>query len=166
MEFCSSSQQLGLRLEGTYLPILVIWSNLCSDNFQTCFDCDTQLIPGQDGRAAEALCWVGQRLFSAGLNGEITEYDLENLRPKYTVEAYGGPIWAISSNSQGTLLAVSQDVSLARVGVISHIQASASMVDCTHLLCVSGRLWGWNSEDVWNTGGEDSVPKKPRQAER
>uniref|UniRef100_A0A8C4HJT4 UTP4 small subunit processome component n=1 Tax=Dicentrarchus labrax TaxID=13489 RepID=A0A8C4HJT4_DICLA len=65
-----------------------------------------KVIPGQDGRAVEALCWVGQRLFSAGLNGEITEYDLENMRPRYTVEAYGGPIWTISSNSQGTLLAV------------------------------------------------------------
>ncbi|KAK5868088.1 hypothetical protein PBY51_012530 [Eleginops maclovinus] len=65
-----------------------------------------KVIPGQDGRAAEALCWLGQRLFSAGLNGEITEYDLENLRPRYTVEAYGGPIWSISGNSQGTLLAV------------------------------------------------------------
>ncbi|KAM4572937.1 U3 small nucleolar RNA-associated protein 4 homolog [Odontesthes bonariensis] len=65
-----------------------------------------KVIPGQDGRAVEALCWVGRRLFSAGLNGEITEYDLENLRPRYTVEAYGGPIWTISCNSQGTLLAV------------------------------------------------------------
>lgn len=67
------------------------------------------MIPGQDGRAVEALCWVGHRLFSAGLNGEITEYDLENLRPKYNMEAYGGPIWTISSNSQGTLLTVSHD---------------------------------------------------------
>uniref|UniRef100_A0A8C2XAW2 UTP4 small subunit processome component n=1 Tax=Cyclopterus lumpus TaxID=8103 RepID=A0A8C2XAW2_CYCLU len=65
-----------------------------------------KVIPGQDGRAVEALCWVGRRLFSAGLNGEITEYDLENLRPRYTVEAYGGPIWTISGNDQGTLLAV------------------------------------------------------------
>lgn len=65
-----------------------------------------KVIPGQDGRAIEALCWVGHRLFSAGLNGEITEYDLENLRPQYTVDAYGGPIWTISSNSQGTQLAV------------------------------------------------------------
>uniref|UniRef100_A0A3B5BA00 UTP4 small subunit processome component n=1 Tax=Stegastes partitus TaxID=144197 RepID=A0A3B5BA00_9TELE len=65
-----------------------------------------KVIPGRDGRAVEALCWVGQRLFSAGLNGEITEYDLENLRPQYIVEAYGGPIWTISCNSQGTHLAV------------------------------------------------------------
>ncbi|XP_028304223.1 U3 small nucleolar RNA-associated protein 4 homolog [Gouania willdenowi] len=65
-----------------------------------------KVIPGRDGRAIEGMCWVGQRLFSAGLNGEITEYDLENLRPKYSMDAYGGPIWSISSNSQGTLLAV------------------------------------------------------------
>lgn len=65
-----------------------------------------KVIPGQDGRTVEALCWVGRRLFSAGLNGEITEYHLENLRPRYTIEAYGGPIWTITSNSQGTQLAV------------------------------------------------------------
>uniref|UniRef100_A0A8C4ZZD9 UTP4 small subunit processome component n=1 Tax=Gadus morhua TaxID=8049 RepID=A0A8C4ZZD9_GADMO len=65
-----------------------------------------KVIPGKDGRTVEALCWAGQRLFSTGLNGEIVEYDLENLRSKYTVEAYGGPVWTISSNSQGTQLAV------------------------------------------------------------
>lgn len=70
-------------------------------------DSDSQVIPGRDGRATEALCWVGERLFSAGLNGEITEYDLEKLRPRYTMEAYGGPIWTISCNRQETLLSVS-----------------------------------------------------------
>lgn len=65
------------------------------------------MVPGQKGRSTDALCWVGQRLFSAGLNGEITEYDLDALRPRYSVSAYGGPIWALSSNPQGTLLTVS-----------------------------------------------------------
>lgn len=65
------------------------------------------MVPGQKGRATDALCWVGQRLFSAGLNGEITEYDLDTLRPRYSVSAYGGPVWAISGNPQGTLLTVS-----------------------------------------------------------
>ncbi|KAM9754844.1 LOW QUALITY PROTEIN: U3 small nucleolar RNA-associated protein 4 homolog [Menidia menidia] len=65
-----------------------------------------KVIPGQDGRTVEALCWVGSRLFSAGLNGQITEYDLKNLRPLYSIEAYGGPIWSMSSNGQGSLLAV------------------------------------------------------------
>lgn len=72
-----------------------------SDNYY-----QEKVIPGRDGRAVEALCWVGQRLFSAGLNGEITEYDLENLKPQYVMEAYGGPIWTISCNKQGTHLAV------------------------------------------------------------
>uniref|UniRef100_A0A6Q2Z975 UTP4 small subunit processome component n=1 Tax=Esox lucius TaxID=8010 RepID=A0A6Q2Z975_ESOLU len=61
-----------------------------------------KVIPGKDAHSIEALCWVGGRLFSAGLHGEITEYDLENLRPKYSLEAYGGPIWTIISNPQGT----------------------------------------------------------------
>uniref|UniRef100_A0A8C7VLG0 UTP4 small subunit processome component n=1 Tax=Oncorhynchus mykiss TaxID=8022 RepID=A0A8C7VLG0_ONCMY len=65
-----------------------------------------KVIPGKDSRSTESLCWVGGRLFSAGLNGEITEYDLENLRPKYSLEAYGGPIWTIISNTQGTQLAI------------------------------------------------------------
>ncbi|KAJ0069514.1 hypothetical protein NL108_008453, partial [Boleophthalmus pectinirostris] len=64
------------------------------------------VIPGRDGRSIEALCWVGSRLFSVGLDGLITEYDLNNLRPKYTVEAYGGPVWSISCNRQGNLLAI------------------------------------------------------------
>uniref|UniRef100_A0A8D0AY75 UTP4 small subunit processome component n=1 Tax=Sander lucioperca TaxID=283035 RepID=A0A8D0AY75_SANLU len=96
MAFNSRTERLALARADGALEIF----NFADNYFQE------KVIPGQDGRAVEALCWVGQRLFSAGLNGEITEYDLENLRPRYTVEAYGGPIWTISSNSQGTLLAV------------------------------------------------------------
>ncbi|XP_027017808.1 U3 small nucleolar RNA-associated protein 4 homolog [Tachysurus fulvidraco] len=65
-----------------------------------------KVIPGQEKRATEALTWAGERLFSAGLNGEIVEYDLDNHKVKYTLDAYGGPIWAIASNKQGTHLAV------------------------------------------------------------
>lgn len=65
------------------------------------------MIPGRECRDTEALCWVGERLFSAGLNGEITEYDLAELKPSYTVAAFGGAIWTMSSSSQGRLLAVS-----------------------------------------------------------
>lgn len=83
---------------------------LCAGITNTlCYDCDEQVIPGKDNRAIESLCWVNQRLFSAGLNGEVTEYDLVNLKPKYTVAAYGGPTWTIGSNNQGTMLAVSED---------------------------------------------------------
>ncbi|XP_059192123.1 U3 small nucleolar RNA-associated protein 4 homolog [Centropristis striata] len=96
MAFNSRTERLALARADGALEIF----NFSDNYFQE------KMIPGRDGRTVEALCWVGPRLFSAGLNGEITEYDLENLRPRYTVEAYGGPIWTISSNSQGTLLAV------------------------------------------------------------
>lgn len=66
----------------------------------------SQVVPGRDGRTLEALCWVGPRLFSSGLDGDVTEYDLENLRPLYSLEAYGGPVWTLSCDSQETLLAV------------------------------------------------------------
>ncbi|XP_067276363.1 U3 small nucleolar RNA-associated protein 4 homolog [Pseudorasbora parva] len=65
-----------------------------------------KIIPGREQCGTEGLTWVGERLFSAGLNGEITEYDLTNQRVKYTIDAYGGPIWAITGNQQGTHLAV------------------------------------------------------------
>ncbi|KAK2841753.1 hypothetical protein Q5P01_011953 [Channa striata] len=96
MAFHSGSERLAVaRADGA-----VELFNFADNYFQE------KVIPGHDGRAVEALCWAGERLFSASLNGEITEYDLENPRPRYSVVAYGGPIWTISSNSQGTLLAV------------------------------------------------------------
>ncbi|KAM6926737.1 U3 small nucleolar RNA-associated protein 4 homolog [Lycodopsis pacificus] len=94
MAFNSRTERLAVARTDGALEIF----NFADNYFQE------KVIPGQDGRAVEALCWVGRRLFSAGLNGEITEYDLENLRPRYTVEAYGGPIWTISG--KGALLAV------------------------------------------------------------
>ncbi|KAL6107424.1 utp4 [Pungitius sinensis] len=96
MAFSTRTERLALARADGALEIF----NFSDNYFQE------KVLPGQDGRAVEALCWVGPRLFSAGLNGEITEYDLENLRPRYTVEGYGGPIWTIGVNSQGTLLAV------------------------------------------------------------
>ncbi|XP_077372465.1 U3 small nucleolar RNA-associated protein 4 homolog [Festucalex cinctus] len=96
MAFNSRTERLAVaRADGT-----VEVFNFTDNYFQE------KVIPGRDGAGIEALCWVGQRLFSVGLRGEITEYDLENLQPKFTVDAYGGPIWAISCNSNGNLLAI------------------------------------------------------------
>uniref|UniRef100_A0A673M8G9 U3 small nucleolar RNA-associated protein 4 homolog n=1 Tax=Sinocyclocheilus rhinocerous TaxID=307959 RepID=A0A673M8G9_9TELE len=73
----------------------------CSDRFF-----QEKIIPGREQFGIEGLSWVGERLFSAGLNGGITEYDLTNQKVKYTIDAYGGPIWTIAGNQQGTHLAV------------------------------------------------------------
>ncbi|XP_041417112.1 U3 small nucleolar RNA-associated protein 4 homolog isoform X4 [Xenopus laevis] len=67
-----------------------------------------KVIPGDESRSIESICWAaGNRLFTAGLNGEIIEYDLEKLCVKYTLDAYGGPIWNIAANACSTHLAVS-----------------------------------------------------------
>ncbi|XP_018412829.1 PREDICTED: U3 small nucleolar RNA-associated protein 4 homolog [Nanorana parkeri] len=65
------------------------------------------IIPGDEKRSTESICWVARdRLFSAGLNGEITEYDLERLCVKYSLNAFGGPIWSITPSPCGSQLAV------------------------------------------------------------
>ncbi|KAM4722233.1 U3 small nucleolar RNA-associated protein 4 homolog [Rhinophrynus dorsalis] len=67
-----------------------------------------KVISGDEQRSIESICWAaGDRLFTAGLNGEITEYDLEKMRVKYTLDAFGGPIWSIAANASSSHLAVS-----------------------------------------------------------
>nr|XP_025040002.1 U3 small nucleolar RNA-associated protein 4 homolog [Pelodiscus sinensis] len=64
-------------------------------------------IPGHETRSTEALCWAaGDRLFGAGLSGDICEYDLEKLRVKYSLDGFGGPIWSMAADPSGTQLAV------------------------------------------------------------
>nr|XP_042133570.1 U3 small nucleolar RNA-associated protein 4 homolog isoform X3 [Peromyscus maniculatus bairdii] len=73
--------------------------NLSANYFQEKF------FPGHESRATEALCWAeGQRLFSAGLNGEILEYDLQALNIKYALDAFGGPIWSMTASPSGSQL--------------------------------------------------------------
>ncbi|XP_064169648.1 U3 small nucleolar RNA-associated protein 4 homolog [Anguilla rostrata] len=96
MSFNYKTQRLALARQDGTVEIL----NFSDNYFQE------KVIPGNDSRSIEAVCWVGERLFTAGLNGEITEYDLFNLRSKYSLDAFGGPIWTLACNAQGTHLAV------------------------------------------------------------
>ncbi|KAG7473219.1 hypothetical protein MATL_G00093430 [Megalops atlanticus] len=65
-----------------------------------------KVIPGSESRSIEAVCWAGDRLFTAGLNGEVAEYDPGSLRPKYSLDAFGGPVWTLACSPQRTHLAV------------------------------------------------------------
>ncbi|KAE8608672.1 hypothetical protein XENTR_v10011563 [Xenopus tropicalis] len=79
-----------------------------------------KVIPGDESRSIESICWAaGNRLFTAGLNGEITEYDLEKLCVKYTLDAYGGPIWNIAANACNTHLAVSCEDGSVKLFIIT-----------------------------------------------
>ncbi|XP_032891502.1 U3 small nucleolar RNA-associated protein 4 homolog isoform X2 [Amblyraja radiata] len=66
-----------------------------------------KVIPGDRKRLIEAISWIGQdRLVSVGLSGEIIEYDLQRLCPKYSLDAFGGPLWCMGCNCEETHLAV------------------------------------------------------------
>ncbi|OBS67281.1 hypothetical protein A6R68_04174 [Neotoma lepida] len=94
--------------------------NLSANYFQEKF------FPGHESRATEALCWAeGQRLFSAGLNGEILEYDLQALNVKYALDAFGGPIWSMTASPSGSQLLVSRILSLSWHPAGTHIAAGS-----------------------------------------
>ncbi|NXA07683.1 UTP4 protein, partial [Sapayoa aenigma] len=66
-----------------------------------------QVIPGHEARSVESLCWAaGDRLFGAGLSGDITEYDLARLSAARGVDGGGGPVWSMAANDGGTRLAI------------------------------------------------------------
>ena len=71
-------------------------------------------IPGCTGASITALLWTERaagahgasasasappRLFSAGLSGEIVEWDTQALRPLAATDSTGGPVWHMSARA-------------------------------------------------------------------
>ncbi|NXV81239.1 UTP4 protein, partial [Atlantisia rogersi] len=97
---CLAWQPQGGRLALARTDGAVEVFNFAANYFQE------KVIPGSDARSVEALCWAaGDRLFGAGLSGDITEYDLARLRAARSVDGAGGPIWSMAANGDGTQLA-------------------------------------------------------------
>uniref|UniRef100_T1J505 Uncharacterized protein n=1 Tax=Strigamia maritima TaxID=126957 RepID=T1J505_STRMM len=65
-----------------------------------------KFIPGNSTRSIESLKWVSKRLFSTGLQGDLTEYDLLRLCPKKSIYATPSACWCMDVNSVHTLLAI------------------------------------------------------------
>ncbi|XP_061163479.1 U3 small nucleolar RNA-associated protein 4 homolog [Saccostrea echinata] len=64
-----------------------------------------KIIPGSESKSIETLCWQGKRLYSAGLDGDVVEYDLKKLEPKATASSNAGPVWCLTTDSNGKFLA-------------------------------------------------------------
>ncbi|KAG0252120.1 U3 small nucleolar RNA-associated protein [Mortierella polycephala] len=56
--------------------------------------------------AIKKLVKASPRLFSAGLNAVVTEWDLATLKPKRSVDSHGGAVWCMATNHANTILAV------------------------------------------------------------
>lgn len=65
-----------------------------------------RVIPSTTDNSIESVVWYKGRLFSFDLHGQIIEYDLNFLRPKYCYHASAGAIWCASVNEEKGLLAV------------------------------------------------------------
>ncbi|KAF9427540.1 U3 small nucleolar RNA-associated protein [Podila epigama] len=93
-----------------------------------------KIIPGGKNASVETLAWAHQtvltededfwdserekqqalkkhlkappRLFSAGLNAIVTEWDLISLKPKASVDSHGGAVWCMATNHANTVLAL------------------------------------------------------------
>lgn len=80
-------------------------------------------LKGGHGRSIEGLTWVSQkghspRLFSIGSSTHVTEWDLNLLRPRTSLDCNAGAIWSIAVSPEQDSLAVGcEDGSLVMVDV-------------------------------------------------
>uniref|UniRef100_A0A1I8PX43 Uncharacterized protein n=1 Tax=Stomoxys calcitrans TaxID=35570 RepID=A0A1I8PX43_STOCA len=68
--------------------------------------CLERTIPKSPQNSVEGLAWSSERLFSAGLNGELIEWNMETLSPKYKQHVTGNAIWCLDVNREGSEIAV------------------------------------------------------------
>ena len=63
------------------------------------------VIPSRAKRSIDSVTWCNSRLFTAGLEGQLIEWDLENLAEKITADACGGPVWCIAGSNDKKFIA-------------------------------------------------------------
>ncbi|XP_048576519.1 U3 small nucleolar RNA-associated protein 4 homolog isoform X2 [Nematostella vectensis] len=116
------------------------------------------IIPGSKCSSVESLVWCGSRLFTAGLHGEITEWDLNKLVPKLSVDSFGGAVWSLSINHSRTVLAAGCEDGCTRLFSIS----DDDLVFTKALDSQEGRILSlsWHvSDNFLVTGSSDSMVK-------
>ncbi|KAK2550404.1 U3 small nucleolar RNA-associated protein 4-like protein [Acropora cervicornis] len=103
-----------------------------------------KIIPGCNGTSVESLDWCKGRLFTAGLHAELTEWNLNSLCPKVTVDSFGGAVWCLTVNRGRTCIAAGCEDGSVRLFEIT---------DDGRVLCVS-----WHQNDnMLVTGASDST---------
>ena len=63
------------------------------------------VVPSRVDRSIDSVTWCQSRLFTAGLEGELTEWDLESLTEKHIADANGGPVWCIAASNDKHFIA-------------------------------------------------------------
>lgn len=115
-----------------------------------------KIIPGSESRSVEAVCWQGSRLFSAGLDGNVTEYDLKKLKPKELAPSNAGPIWCLCRCASQQLLAAGTEDGC----VVLFSTDDGSLMYHQAFDKQEGRILSiaWHpTEDLIVTGGVDNI---------
>ncbi|XP_078689122.1 U3 small nucleolar RNA-associated protein 4 homolog [Branchiostoma floridae x Branchiostoma belcheri] len=115
-----------------------------------------KLICGDAGRSVEAMVWVGQRLFSAGLHGDIIEYDMTKLTPKYAVDSYGGAVWCMAANNSQSTIAVGSEDGCVRLFEVTEGELSYSRAFKKQEERILSLAWH-ESGEVLVTGSCDNI---------
>ncbi|XP_046842982.1 U3 small nucleolar RNA-associated protein 4 homolog [Xenia sp. Carnegie-2017] len=113
-------------------------------------------IVGLKGTTIEALVWSGSRLFSSGLHGEITEWNLDQMVSKINIDSYGGAVWSLAVNQEQTLLAAGCEDGCVRLFDISMDDIQYARV----FIKQEGRILSldWHKDgQVLVTGGSDAT---------
>jgi len=112
------------------------------------------VIPGHDKITVEHLVWCDGRLFSGSSSGDIIEWDLELLQPKYHQDSYGGPVWCLKFSYDKKVLAAGCEDGSIRLFDMSHdsIMYKSCLNKQEHrILCLA-----WSHDDKFIvTGGFD-----------
>lgn len=146
VEDCNDPSRLALsRADGS----IEIW-NIRDDWYQEI------IIPGCNGTSVESLDWCKGRLFTAGLHAELTEWNLNSLCPKVTVDSFGGAVWCLTVNRGRTCIAAGCEDGSVRLFEITDdgfFYSKSLDQQQGRVLCVS-----WHQNDnMLVTGASDST---------
>lgn len=115
-----------------------------------------KLLPPNENRSVEAVVWCGKRLFSAGLHGDLHEYDLLTGEVKHTVSSNSGPVWCLALNDDKTKIAAgTEDGCIVLFDVKDAIPEYSKSLDKQEGRILS--LAWYCPENVIVTGGIDNL---------
>ncbi|PVU84995.1 hypothetical protein BB560_007189, partial [Smittium megazygosporum] len=109
--------------------------------------------PQEQEEAIQSLKNTPPRLFSAGLNGAIIEWNISTMLPKAAVDSYGGAVWCMAVNNSQTTIAIGTDDGFIRLFDISNgnLEYSRSLGSIKRrILCIC-----WSNDDSFVYCGSD-----------
>ncbi|XP_065359692.1 U3 small nucleolar RNA-associated protein 4 homolog [Calliphora vicina] len=84
--------------------------------------CLERTITKTPGNSVEGLAWCADRLFSAGLSGEVIDWNLQTLKPRHKQHVTGNAIWCLDVNRTGNEIAIGTEEGYINIFNISNNQ--------------------------------------------